>query len=523
MTQEANVPRSGSAGLADFQAGLVVTLVALPLCLGIALASGAPLHAGIIAGVIGGMVVGALSGSQVSVSGPAAGLTVVVLSGIGSLGDFHLFLCAVVLAGMMQMALGALRVGVLGHFFPSSVVQGLLAAIGVILLLKQIPHALGYDVDPEGDFSFLQMDGDNTFTAILHAAQNAVPGALLTAVVSFALLVLWEQPALKARRVLAFMPGPLVAVLAAVVLNSLVLPALAPSWVLTGEHLVTLPAGDAGAFLSALMHPDPVGFTHPEVWILAVTIAVVASLESLLALDAADRLDPQKRVAPPNRELLAQGAGNVLSGVVGGLPITSVVVRTTANISAGAQSKRATMIHGALLLLLVLFLPGLLNLIPLASLAAVLIVIALKLTPPSLYQGIIAKGPTQWAPFFATVLAILLTDLLVGVLVGLAVGIAGVIAGNFKRAFVVFQDGTNVIVRFAKDCSFFNRAALREALAKLPDGAFVIIDGTRASFIDQDIIETLEHFQANARARGITVEIKRSPTSNNPYFREALA
>ncbi len=523
MAQAIDVPQKGGGGAADFQAALVVTLVALPLCLGIALASGAPLHAGIIAGVIGGLVVGALSGSQVSVSGPAAGLTVVVLSGIGSLGDFHLFLCAVVLAGAMQMALGALRVGVLGHFFPASVVQGLLAAIGVILVLKQVPHALGYDVDPEGDFSFLQMDGDNTFTAILHAAQNAVPGAVLLALVSLVVLVLWEQPALKARRWLAFVPGPLVAVVLAVVLNSLVLPALAPAWVLSGEHLVALPAGDAGAFLSALMHPDWAGFALPEVWILAVTIALVASLESLLALDAADRLDPVKRVAPPNRELLAQGAGNMLSGFVGGLPITSVVVRTSANINAGARSKAATMLHGALLLVFALFLPGLLNLIPLAALAAVLIVIAVKLTPPALYARMIEKGPTQWAPFFATVLAILLTDLLEGVLFGLAVGIAGVIAGNFKRAFVVYQDGTNVIVRVAKDCSFFNRAALREALAKLPDGAFVIIDGTRASFIDQDIIETLEHFQANARARGMTVEIKRTPTSNNPYFREALA
>ncbi len=506
----------------DLGAGIVVFLVAVPMCLGIALASGAPLAAGIIAGVIGGVVVGLLSGSQLSVSGPAAGLTVVVLSGIETLGSWPLFLAAIVLAGVLQLVLAGLRVGVVGHFFPSSVVRGLLAAIGLILILKQIPHALGYDVDFEGDFAFWQPGGENTFTALAHALRAATPGAVLVAGVSLGFLLLWDRPSGDGPRLTRALPGPLWVVLLGVLLNSLVLPFAAPGWVLGPEHLVGLPVVEsAGEFLGLLTAPDLAGFLQPAVWALAVTIALVASLESLLSLEAADRLDPRKRIAPPNRELFAQGTGNVLSGLLGGLPITAVVVRTTANISAGAQSRLATVVHGVLLA--GAFGAALLNRIPLAALAAVLILIGYRLTRPSLYLEQWRRGPAQFAPFATTLVAILLTDLLVGVLVGLAVGLAFVVFANFRRAFTLTQDGEYFILRLSKDVSFLNKAALRETLAGIPDGAYVIVDGTPATFIDPDILETLEDFRETAHYRGIEVEMKRSTLSNNPEFAKDVA
>lgn len=508
----------------DLGAGIVVFLVAVPLCLGIAMASGAPLAAGVIAGVIGGVIVGLLSGSQLSVSGPAAGLTVVVIAGLEALGSWPLFLAATVLAGALQLALAGLRAGVVGHFFPSSVVRGLLAAIGLILILKQIPHALGYDVDFEGDFAFWQPGGENTFTALAHALGAANPGALLIAGVSLLFLFLWDRPGGDGPRFTRALPGPLWVVGLGVLLNSLVLPLAAPDWVLGPEHLVGLPVVEsAGELLGLMTLPDFEGFLQPAVWTIAVTIALVASLESLLTLEAADRLDPRKRIAPPNRELFAQGTGNVLSGLVGGLPMTAVVVRTTANISAGAQTRLATIVHGVLLLLAMAFGAVLLNRIPLAALAAVLILVGYRLTRPSLYVEQWRRGPAQFAPFATTLVAILLTDLLVGVLVGLAVGLAFVVFANFRRAFTLTQDGGYFILRLSKDVSFLNKAALRETLASIPDGAYVIVDGTPATFIDPDILETLEDFRETAHYRGIEVETKRSTLSNNPEFAEDVA
>lgn len=505
----------------DLAAGLVVFLVAVPMCLGIALASGAPLPAGIIAGIVGGVVVGMLSGSQVSVSGPAAGLTVVVLAGLETLGSWPQFLVAIALAGVIQLVLAALRAGVVGHFFPSAVVDGLLAAIGLVLILKQIPHALGDDGDFEGDLAFFQADGENTFSALQAAVAAATPGAVLITVLCLLVLLAWDRPPGRGSNLTRSLPGPLWVVILGVLLNSAVLPLLAPGWVLQAEHLVALPVvGDAQDFLGLFTLPDLAGLRNPQVWTLAVTIALVASLESLLSLEAADRLDPRKRMAPPGRELFAQGMGNLISGSLGGLPITAVVVRTTANISAGARTRLATVFHGLLLLLAVAFGAALLNRIPLAALAAVLILIGYRLTPPALYLRYWRRGPAQFLPFFTTLLAILLTDLLTGVLLGLGVGIAFVLFANFRRAFTLIRDGDNYMLRLSNDVTFLNKAALRETLATLPRGGNVIVDGTRANFIDPDIAEVLEHFRDTAADRGLGVEFKRSTLSHHPLFAE---
>lgn len=494
----------------DIPSSVVVFLVALPLCLGIALGSGAPLFSGIIAGMIGGMVVGAISGSQLSVSGPAAGLTAIVVVAIGKLQVYEAFLLAVVLGGVFQIILGSLKAGILGDYIPSSVIKGMLAAIGLILILKQFPHMVGYDKDYPGDEAFGQPDGKNTFSALFGSLRHLIPAALLIGCVSLLVQIVWEKYIAPKNRFLKLVPGPLVVVVVAVVINE-TLRASAPEWVIKESHLVKIPVADSfQGFVSFFTFPDFSNILNPVVWTTAITIAIVASLETLLNIEAADDLDPYQRVTPTNRELMAQGTGNIISGLIGGLPITSVVVRTSANINGGAKTKMSTIFHGILLLLSVAFIPSMLNLIPLSALAAILIFTGYKLAKPSLFVKFYKKGWDQFLPFVLTVVAILLTDLLKGILIGCVVGLFFVIRSNFRSAVLVVNDANRYLFRLRKDVSFLNKPIIKNRLEKVPANSSVLIDATRADFIDKDIVEVIEDFLKHAPLKGITVELKKS-------------
>ncbi len=502
---------AGSHWRADIPASIVVALVALPLCLGVAVASGAPPISGLIAGIIGGLLVGAVSRSALSVSGPAAGLTAIVFSAIETLPSFEAFLLAVCLAGLIQLVFSVAKGGVLAEFVPSSVVIGMLSAIGLILILKQLPYAIGYTGDYEGSFAFLQPDGENTFSELLvMAGRDILWGSALVAAVSLAFLFWWDKarPRTGPWRLL---PGPLVVVAAAVAANAL-FAAMAPGLVITAEHLVEVPvAGSAAEFAGLLRLPDVSVIADPAVWIVAVTLAIVASLETLLSIKAVDELDPQRRVTDKNRELLAQGLGNFASGLIGGLPVTSVIVRSSANVDSGGETKRSTMLHGGWLALSVLLVPAIINLIPLSALAAILIQTGYKLAKPSLFVARWKQGLTQFVPFLVTVVAILFTDLLVGITIGLVVGFGFVIARNFRPAVsLVSMDGA-VMVRARRDLYFLHKYQLVQALAQVPDGADLIIDLSSTTFVDLDNIDVLNGFIKGAPYRDIRVQVKADP------------
>jgi MFS superfamily sulfate permease-like transporter len=492
----------------DIPAGIVVFLVALPLCLGIALASGAPLFSGITAGIVGGLVVAWASGSQLSVSGPAAGLTVIIFNAIDKLGSYQVFLSSVVLAGLLQLALGFLRAGVIGAYFPAAVIKGMLAAIGLILILKQIPHAVGYDADYEGDESFAQSDAHTTFSELAYSLEAISPGAVIVSMVAILIMLLWEMPLFKRNAVLSLIPGPLAAVAWGVGYN-LFSRQLIPDFAIAPAHLVNLPeiSGLEG-FLGQFRFPDFSHWANPEVYSIAATLAVIASLETLLSLEAADKIDPLKRVAPTNRELKAQGLGNLISGMIGGLPMTAVIVRSSANVNAGGRTKVACFTHGLLLLVSVIFASRYLNLIPLACLASILILTGYKLTKPKLFKEMYRKGTSQIVPFLVTIVAILFTDLLKGIAIGMICGLYYVIRANFQAAITLTRDGNHYLLRLHKDVSFLNKALLREFLSRINEHGYVIIDGSRAQFIDQDILETIEDFVAAAPDDNITVELK---------------
>ncbi len=494
----------------DLPASIVVVLVALPLCLGIALGSGAPLFSGIIAGIVGGIVIGILSGSQLSVSGPAAGLTVIVATAILKLKVYEAFLLAVVIAGVIQVIFGYIRAGVLGDYVPNAVIKGMLAAIGCILILKQLPHLVGFDKDFEGDETFAQADQHNTFSALGRAWEALTPGAVLIGIVSLLLLIMWERKLIKNNRFLQLVPGPLVVVLVGMVINQY-LGSSASSIALGAKHLVSLPvAENITAFFSFFSFPDIRHISNPDVWISAVTLAIVASLETLLGIEAVDKLDPLKRVTPPNRELKAQGVGNIVSGLLGGLPLTSVVVRSSANVSAGAKTKMSTILHGSMLLVCVMFIPGILNKIPLSALAAVLIFTGYKLARVSLFREFFQKGWDQFIPFVVTILAILLTDLLMGILIGIAVGLFFMVRSNFRSSVLVVNDAGNYLIRLRKDVSFLNKPIIKEKLEEVPENAAVLIDATRADYIDKDVIEEINNFLCHAHLKNIRVSIKKS-------------
>jgi MFS superfamily sulfate permease-like transporter len=503
----------------DLPSGIVVFLVALPLCLGVALASGAPLFSGIIAGVVGGIVVASFSGSALSVSGPAAGLTTIVLSSIQTLGSFETFLLALFLAGAIQLALGAINAGGIGNYFPSAVIKGMLSAIGIILILKQIPHMVGYDKDFVGDESFIQRDGENTFTEIIRSLDYVQPGAIIICFVSIGILILWERPLIKRNRYLTLTPAALLVVFVGILLNGIFISTHS-SLSISADHLVSLPvAPDAASFISQFSTPTFSSILSKEVWIVAFTIAIIASLETLLSIDAVDKLDPYKRITPLSKELKAQGIGNMISGLIGGLPVTSVIVRSSANVASGAKTKLSSIFHGALLLLTALFIPGLLNKIPLASLAAILLMVGYKLVKPSIVREIYKKGWDQFIPFIVTIIAILLTDLLQGILIGIVIGLIFLMKTNFHQALFSVNENGNYLIRLMKDVSFLNKALIRKVFREIPNGSYVIIDGARSTFIDHDILETIDDFRQSAITRNITVELRQSITSSNPYFK----
>ncbi len=481
----------------DLLAGLVVFLVALPLCLGIALASGAPLFAGIISGIIGGLVVGFFSNSQLSVSGPAAGLTAIVLAAISSLGSYEVFLLAVVLAGAFQLILGFAKAGTISNYLPSNVIEGMLTAIGVIIILKQLPHAIGYDADNEGDFFFIEKGtGSNTFSAVIDAINFAHPGAIIITLVSIAILLAWNNVA--ALKKIKAVPGALVAVVAGVLINE-VFKATGSKLAIAQEHLVNLPVpASFAAFLGQFALPDFGAITNMQVWITAATIAAVASIETLLCIEAADKMDPLKRYTNGNTELKAQGIGNMLSGLLGGIPMTSVIVRTSANINSGAKTKLATIFHGLFLLLAVVSIPFILNKIPLACLAAILILIGYKLASPTVFKHMWKNGKFQFVPFIITVAAVVFTDLLKGVGIGLAVSMFYILRTNMRVAYFFKKEqhhlGETIHIDLAQEVSFLNKAAIKQTLGHLPPDSSVVINAQNSVYIDHDVVELIKDF-----------------------------
>lgn len=490
---------------ADLPSSIVVFLVALPLCLGIALASGAPLFAGLLTGIIGGVVVGAISGSQLSVSGPAAGLTTIVLASITSLGDYQTFLMAVVLAGVFQLLLGVIKAGTIGNYFPSSVIEGMLAGIGILLIMKQLPHALGVDSDFFGDESFFQTNGENTFSALGNAMQHFTLAAIVISVVSILILVFWPK-----FKKLAVVPAPLVVVIVgifgAIVFNG-------SAGALKESQMVKIPVvNSASEFFGLFTTPNFSAFLNPKVLMVALTIGVVASLETLLSVEAVDKIDPLKRVTPTNRELLAQGLGNITSGMLGGLPMTAVIVRSSANVNAGGRTKVSAIVHGLLLLLSLLFIPSLINMIPLSCLAAILLVTGYKLARISLFKHMYRKGWDQFIPFVVTVVGVVGIDLLKGVGIGMAVSIFYLLRTNMRNPFFyrVQEEGNkkNIRIKLAEEVSFLNKASIQVLLSKIPDETNVIIDGSNSRYIDPDVLEAIYNYKHNAYTKGIIVTLE---------------
>jgi len=493
----------------DLPAGIVVFLIAVPLCLGIALASGAPLFSGMIAGIIGGVVIGLLSGSHTSVSGPAAGLTAVVLISIQQLGSFPAFLLAVIIAGLFQLALGYARAGFIANFFPSSVINGMLTGIGIIIILKQIPHALGYDKDAEGDMAFLEPGGANTLTTLWESITQYIhPGATVVTLLSLFILLAWERPPVK--KIVGAIPGALVAVVVAVLTNEL-FKLWGGSWAIRTEHLVTIPvAENLSGFFQQFMFPDFSQWRNPDIYRVALTVAAVASIETLLCIEAVDKVDPYKRLSNPNKELKAQGIGNILSGLIGGLPVTSVIVRSSAGLNAGSRTKMTAIFHGVLLFVCVLFIPVILNLIPLAALAAVLLVTGYKLAKISIFKDMWSNGKYQWWPFIITVVAVVFTDLLTGVGIGLGASIIALLRGNMKNSYFFheeeYHDGDLIRIKLSQEVSFLNKASIKMTLEHLPENSRVLIDAADTAYIDHDVLEIIREFGAlKASAKNIQV------------------
>lgn len=506
--------------LADLPASLVVLLVALPLCLGIALASGAPLLSGLIAGVVGGVITGFFSKSPLSVSGPAAGLAAIVFTSIQDLGSFPLFLLCVVLAGSIQILMGYLKIGSIGHFFPVAVIKGMLAAIGLILILKQVPHALGFDSDFEGDENFVQPDHQNTFSEILTAFNYLAPGAVLVSVISILILVMWSTPAVRRITWTNFVPAPLIVVMIGIGLN-LLFAAYIPGLEIRETHLVNLGGFDSFGSLSELMmFPDFTGLSNPRVYRIALTLALVASIESLLSVEATDKMDPYRRITPLNTELKAQGFSNFISGLMGGLPITAVIVRSSANVMAGAKTRASAILHGIFLFVVVGLIPAYIQMIPLACLAGILLIVGFRLNSFSIYRETFKKGIDQFLPFLVTIVAILLSDLLIGISIGLLVSIFFVLKTNFKTSVILVNHDHQYLLKFTKDVSFVHKSSLRTALERVPPHASLIIDGTRSQFLDTDIVETIEDFIRSAPARSIHVEIKKTIGATSPLFKK---
>ncbi len=506
----------------DLPASLVVFLVALPLCLGVALASGAPLFSGIIAGIVGGVVVGFASNSALGVSGPAAGLATIVFSYIAVLGgSYQAFLLAVVIAGIIQVIAGYLRCGSIAYYFPSSVIKGMLAGIGLIIILKQIPHAIGYDSDVQGDFFFHQNDGETTFSEISKAFEYFTLAAIIISLISIFILILWESNFAKKWRIFRIIQAPLLVVTLGILFSFLSQNQILP-FVIEQKHLVNLPvSATLDGFFKQFTFPDFSYLLNPKIYLMGLVIALVASVETLLSVEAIDKIDPYKRVTPTNRELKAQGLGNIVSGLIGGLPITQVIVRSSANAAFGAKTKDSTILHGLWLLVAVIAIPSVLNLLPLASLACILILVGYKLTKPKIYQDVYKLGIEQFLPFIVTIIGMLLTDLLKGVGIGMVVALMFVLYNNFRNSYNQIIDEKSKkkehIIRLAEEVSFLNKGAILQLLKNLPNRSKVVIDGTHCKYIHHDIIEIIDDFQVNSKSRQIALDVK-GPVSRKHYI-----
>ena len=493
----------------DLPSGLVVFLVALPLCLGIALASGAPFFSGLISGIIGGVVIGSLSTSKLSVSGPAAGLAALVLAAITNIGSFPLFLCAVLIAGILQILMGIAQLGGIANYFPSSVIKGMLTSIGILIIAKQIPHAFGYDKDEKGNLTELLPYGNEDWHELLQPFQHIDVGVFIICIISILIMLVWEKPFIKSR--MKFIPGALVAVIVSILINEFFKATNSPLLV-EQEHLVQIKAaGSASEFLSFFTFPDFSGFLKSKVIVTGFMIAIIATLETLLSVEAVDNLDPERRVTNTNKELLAQGIGNTISGLIGGLPITSVIVRSSANLNAGAKTKLSTIFHGLLLLICVILIPRLLNLIPLSSLAAILLLTGYKLCKFSVFSKMFKNGKYQYLPFFTTVAVIIGIDLLgiypplkgegllAGVIAGIIVASIAILHGNLKNSYYFhkekFHDGDIVKIRLAEEVSFLNKGSIRETLDHIPENSKVLIDASNTKYIDFDVLELIKEFR----------------------------
>ena len=487
----------------DLPASIVVFFVALPLCLGIALASGAPLFSGLIAGMVGGIIVGSLSSSSLGVSGPAAGLAVIVLGAIASLGSFENFLLAVVLGGAIQIVLGLARAGIIAYYFPSSVIKGMLAGIGITIILQQIPYALGFDKAGAAAAGGLFANFGNIFDFV-------TPGAIIITLVSLVILLLWEKVLSKKSKIFKIIPGPVVAVVTGVIFQ---IATAGTAFGISATQLVTVPVPDSAAsFFGQFSFPNFAMISNPEIWIVAVTLAVVASLETLLSVEAVDKLDPLKRVTPTNRELFAQGAGNIVSGLIGGLPVTQVIVRSSANVQSGGRTKTSAILHGLFILLSIIVIPTLLNLIPLAVLAAVLLLVGFKLAKPALFLGMSTLGKSQFLPFLITVLGVVFTDLLTGIGLGLLVGVSVILINSYKNSHFLHKEGFDNVdgkykITLAEEVTFLNKGAILKELNAIPGDAFVEIDVSKTKVLDYDILEILDEFAIKARHRNIDIRL----------------
>ncbi|SNY94821.1 SulP family inorganic anion transporter [Flagellimonas pacifica] len=509
----------------DLPASIVVFFVALPLCLGIALASGAPLFSGLIAGIIGGIVVGSLSGSHIGVSGPAAGLAAIVLTAIGTLGGFENFLVAVVLGGLIQIVFSILKAGVIAYYFPSSVIKGMLTGIGIIIILKQIPHFFGYN----SNFSFFQTDGETTVSGIFNALNFISPGATLIAVIALAILILWDKVLSKKSKIFQLVQGPLVAVVVGILY--FVFTNGNSEWGINEKLLVSVPIPESIESLGNLLSfPNFAVIGNSEVWITAFTIALVASLETLLCVEATDKLDPDKRTTPTNKELLAQGVGNSISGLLGGLPVTQVIVRSSANIQSGGRTKASAIIHGFFLLISVILIPRLLNMIPLSVLASILFLVGYKLAKPALFKKMYGLGWKQFIPFTVTVFGIVFTDLLIGIGLGLMVGIVVILLKSYQNShFLHIEDKSNgkhrIKMTLAEEVTFFNKGAILKELDSLPNDTYLELNLLNTRFLDNDIIEILEDFALKAKQRNIDIQlvskrgVEENPSSYIEFFR----
>lgn len=512
----------------DIPASIVVFFVALPLCLGIALASNAPLFSGLIAGIVGGIVVGFLSNSSLGVSGPAAGLTAIVSAAILTLGSYQSFLLAVVLAGLIQVVLGVLRAGIIGYYFPSSVIKGMLSGIGIIIILKQIPHFFGWDADPEGDWAFIQIDGQNTFSEILYSLNHITLGSFIIGAIGLAIIIYWDNILAKTHNIFKLIQGPIVAVVLGVIyvliFDGHELLGISKS------HLVNVPTpSNFDEFKAIFTFPDFSLIQTKQIWIVAFTLALVASLETLLSVEATDKLDPHKRVTNPNRELFAQGSANIISGLIGGLPVTQVIVRSSANVQSGGQTKKSAIIHGFLLIAAVLIIPSIINLIPLSVLASVLLVVGYKLAKPKLFKDMFKLGVTQYLPYIATIAVIVGKDLLWGIGVGFVLSTFFVLYKSFRNT-ISFRKNTSLLdegtlkISFAEELSFLNKAKLQQELDLIPENTLLEMDIRNNKAIDYDVIDVLEDFLVKAKQKNINIQLltKKGELNNPESFLEYL-